>query len=152
MVGPGTNVSFALIDSLHPDFDRLVLHGVSNRAIDPEKKFVISGDLQDLVDPDQLAIVDFTTEIWDEEGEWDYKEFGEVLIRDGRFHIEADIDEPTVVDIYVEFVGDQFTHFGGVAVVEPKTTIEVTVAQIIHGFDDFTSDSKQHTTARRVHG
>ena len=105
VIGPGTNVSFALIDTLDPDVDRLVLHGISHRAIDPEKKFVISGDLQDIVDPDQIAIVDFTTEIWDEEGEWDYMEFGEVLISDGRFHIEADIDEPTVVDIYVEFVG-----------------------------------------------
>lgn len=144
LIGPGTNVSFALIDTLDPDFDRLVLHGVSNRAIDPQKKFVISGDLQDIVDLDQLAIVDFTTEIWDEEGEWDYKEFGEVLIRDGKFHIEADIDEPTVVDIYVEFVGDQFTHFGGVAVVEPKSTIEVTS---LRSSTDLmtTSDSKLHT-------
>ena len=143
-IGPGTNVSFALIDSLDPDVDRLVLHGVSNRAIDQEKKFVISGDLQDIVDPDQLAIVDFTTEIWDEEGEWDYKEFGEVLIRDGRFHIEADIDEPTIVDIYVEFVGDQFTHFGGVAVVEPGATIEV---KSLRSSTDLmtTSDSKLHT-------
>ena len=144
VIGPGTNVSFALIDTLDPDFDRLVLQGVSNRAIDPEKKFVISGDLQDIVGPDQLAIVDFTTEIWDEEGEWDYMEFGEVLIRDGRFHIEADIDEPTVVDIYVEFVGNHFTHFGGVAVVEPKTRIEVTS---LRSSTDLmtTSDSKLHT-------
>lgn len=126
MIGPGSNVSFALIDSSEPDLDRVVLYGVSNRATDPEKKFVISGDLQDIVGGDQLAIVDFTTEIWDEDGEWNSKEFGEVLIRDGRFHIEADVDEPTVVDIYVEIVGDQFTHFGSVAVVEPKSTVEVT--------------------------
>ena len=126
VIGPGSNVSFALIDSSDPDLDRLALYGVSNRATDPDKKFVISGDLQDIVDGDQLAIVDFTTEIWDEDGEWDSKEFGEVLIREGRFHIEADIDEPTVVDIYVEIVGDQFTHFGSAAVVEPKSTVEVT--------------------------
>ena len=144
MIGPGSNVSFALIDSLGSELDRLVLYGDSNRAIDPEKKFVISGDLQDIVDRYQLAIVDFTTEIWDEEGEYEVKEFGEVLIRDGRFHIEADIDEPTVVDIYVEFVGDQFTHFGGVAVVEPKTTIEVTS---LRSSTDLmtTSDARLHT-------
>lgn len=126
MIGPSSKVSFALIDSSVPDLDRVVLYGVSNRATNPEKKFVISGDLQDIVDGDQLAIVDFTTEIWDEDGEWDSEEFGEVLIRDGRFHVEADVDEPTVVDIYVEIVGDQFTHFGSTAVVEPKSTVEVT--------------------------
>lgn len=144
LIGPGSNISFALIDSLDNDLDRLVLYGVSNRAIDPEKKFVISGDLQDIVDGDQLAIIDLTTEIWDEEGEWDFKEFGEVLIRDGRFHFEADIDGPTVVDIYVEFIGDQFTHFGGVAVVEPNSTFKVIS---LRSSTDLmtTSDSRLHT-------
>ena len=48
MIGPGSNVSFALIDSSNSDLDRLVLYGVSNRALNPTKKFVISGDLQDI--------------------------------------------------------------------------------------------------------
>lgn len=144
MIGPGLNVSFALIDSLDPDLDRVVLYGVSNKANDPEKKFVISGDLQDIVDGDQLAIIDFTSEMWDEEGEYDFKDFGSVLLRDGSFHIEADVGEPTVVDIYVEFIGDQFTHFGGVAVVEPKSTIEVT--SLRSSTDLMTSsDSRLHT-------
>ena len=144
MIGPGSTVSFAMIDSSEPDLDRIVLYGVSNRATNPEKKFVISGDLQDIVDGDQLAIVDFTTEIWDEVGEWDSKVYGEVLIRDGRFHIEADVDEPTVVDIYIEIVGDQFTHFGSVAVVEPKSTVEVT--SLRSSTDLMTSsDSELHT-------
>ena len=144
MIGPGSNVSFAFLDSSDSDFDRLVLYGVSNRATDPEKKFVISGDLQDIVDRDQLAIIDLTSEIWDEEGERDFKEFGEVLIRDGSFLFEADIDEPTIVDIHVEFMGDQFTHYGGVAVVEPKSTIEVTSAR--SSTDLMTSsDSRLHT-------
>ncbi len=145
MIGPSSTVSFALIDSLDSSLDRLVLYGVSNMAIDPLKKFVISGDLQDIIDGDQLAIVDFTTEIWDEEGEWDYKEFGEVLIRDGSFHFEADIDAPTVVDIYVEFLGDQFTHFGGVAVVEPKSTIEVSSLRLSTDLMTM-SESKLHNT------
>ncbi|MCY3541465.1 MAG: TlpA disulfide reductase family protein [Gammaproteobacteria bacterium] len=145
LIGPGSNVSFALIDSLDSDLDRLMLYEVSNKAKNAEKKFVISGDLQDIVSDGQLAIIDFTAEIWDEEGEYDIKEFGEVLIRDGRFHIEADIDEPTVVDFYVEFIGDQFTHFGGVAVVEPKSTFEVT--SLRSSTDLMTSsDSRLHTT------
>lgn len=125
LIGPGSNVSFALIDSSDSDPDRLLLYGVSNKAMNPETKFVISGDLQDLVDGDQLAIIDLTTAIWDEEGAWDFKEFGEVLIRDGRFHFEADTEDPTVVDISVERIGDQFTHIYGVAVVEPKSAITV---------------------------
>ena len=144
MIGPGSTVSFALIDSSEPDLDRVVLYGDSNKATDPENKFVIAGNLQDIVASDQLAIVDFTTEIWDQDGEWDSKEYGEVLIRDGRFHIEADVDEPTVVDIYVEIVGDQFTHFGSVAVVEPKSTVEVT--SLRSSTDLMTSsDSELHT-------
>lgn len=126
IIGPDSKVSFALIDYLDSKLDRLVLYGVSNRAIDSERKFVISGDLKDIVDVDQLAIVDLSSEMWNDKGEYDTKDFGSVLLRDGSFHFEADIDDPTAVDISVELIGDRFTHIYGVAVVEPKSTIEVT--------------------------
>jgi hypothetical protein len=40
--------------------------------------------------------------------------------------IEAEIDEPTVVDIHVDALGDQTDHIYGVAIAERGNTIEVT--------------------------
>lgn len=127
LIGPGVTVSFALIDVLEPEPDRLVLYGTSERVKDPAKKFSISGDLEGLVQEEQLAIVEVTSESWDENGERLSENFGSVLLRDGSFQIEAEIEDPTVVDIFVELIGDSFAHITGVAVAEPNTSIEVNV-------------------------
>ena len=125
LIGPGVHISFALIDVLEPELDRLVLYGASNRELDPKSKFTIAGELQDIVKNDQLAIANFTSDSWNEKGDRETKNFGSVLLRDGSFKMEADIDEPTVVDIHVELLDDRFAHISGVAIVEPQTSIKV---------------------------
>ena len=129
LIGPGVTVSFALIDVLDSEPDRLILYGTSKRVKDPAKKFSISGDLEGLVKEEQLAIVELTSESWDVNGERLMENYGSVLLRDGRFQIEADIEDPKVVDIFVEVTGDPYAHITGVAVVQPNTSIEVTARE-----------------------
>ena len=127
LIGPGVTVSFALIDVLDPEPNRLILYGTSKRVKDPAKKFSISGDLEGLVQEEQLAIVEIASESWDENGVRLLQNFGSALVRDGNFQIEAEIEDPTVVDIFVELIGDPYAHITGVAVVEPNTSFEVDV-------------------------
>ena len=129
LIGPSVHVAFVLIDVLEPELDRLVLYGASKRAQDPMSKFTIAGELQDIVKSDQLAIVNFTSDSWNEKGDSETKNFGSVMLRNGSFQMEANIDEPTVVDIHVELLDDRFAHISGVAVVEPKTKIKVTTRE-----------------------
>ena len=125
LIGPGVHISFALIDVLEPELDRLVLYGASNRVQDPKSKFTIAGELQAIVKNDQLAIANFTSDSWNEKGDRETKNFGSVLLQNGSFQMEADVDEPTVVDIHVELLDDRFAHISGVAIVEPQTSITV---------------------------
>lgn len=129
LIGPNVTVSFALINVLDREMDRLVLYGTSKRVRDPAKKFSISGDLKGLVKEGQLAIVELTSESWDENGERMVENFGSVLVRYESFRIEAEIDEPTVIDIFVDIVEDPYSHITGVAVVEPNSAIEVTARE-----------------------
>lgn len=118
MLGPGAEVSFALIEYQDARSPRVALYGESRRATDPGKKFSISGDLS-AIDADlTTAVVSVSGPTWDEEGEESYTTFGSVMLRDGKFSIEADIDEPIVVGISLN-AGS--TYYSGQAVVEAKT-------------------------------
>ena len=141
LIGPGDQISLAVIDVLEPELDRLVLYGASNRGRYPKSKFTIAGELQDIVKNDQLAIANFTSDSWNEKGDRETKNFGSVLLRNGGFKMEADIDEPTVVDIHVELLNDRFAHISGVAIVEPHTNIKVSTRG--SSFDLLTSSKSE---------
>ena len=126
LIGPGKEISFALIDVMDPLPDRLVLYSESRRAKNSASKFTIAGKLDSIIDDGALAVAEVTTESWNEKGDPISKSFGSVLLVDRSFTIEAEIDEPTVVDIHVDLLGDQTDHISGVAVVEPGNTINVT--------------------------
>lgn len=126
LIGPGKDVSFALIDVVDPLPDRLVLYSESRRAKNSASKFTIAGKLDSIIDDGAFAIAEVTTESWNEKGETISMSLGSVLLVDRSFTIEAEIDEPTVVDIHVDLLGDQTDHISGVAVVEPGNTINVT--------------------------
>ncbi len=122
MLGPGAEVSFALIEYQDARSPRLALYGDSRRSTDPDKKFSISGDLS-AIDADlTTAVVSISGPTWDEEGKESYKTFGSVMLRDGKFSIEADVDEPVVVGINLN-AGS--TYYSGQAVVEAKTEFTV---------------------------
>ncbi len=126
LIGPGVEVSFAVIKFRDPLPDRLVHYAESRRATNSSRKFTISGNLDSMLDDSSLAVAEFTTPVWNEDGKPTVRNIGSVLLVDRSFMIEAEIDEPTVVDIHVDVLGDQTDHIYGVAVVEPGNMIEVT--------------------------
>lgn len=126
LIGPGLDVAFAVIKFTDPLPDRLVHYAESRRAMNSSRKFTISGNLDSMLDDGSLAVAEFTTPAWNEDGKPTVRSIGSVLLVDRSFMIEAEIDEPTVVDIHVDVLGDQTDHIYGVAVVEPGNMIEVT--------------------------
>ena len=123
MLGPGAEVSFALIEYQDARSPRLSLYGESRRSMDSGKKFSISGDLS-AIDADlTTAFVSVSGPTWDEEGKEVYITFGSAMLREGKFSIEADVNEPIVVEISLN-AGS--TYYSGQAVVESKTEFAVT--------------------------
>ncbi|MCY3540473.1 MAG: TlpA disulfide reductase family protein, partial [Gammaproteobacteria bacterium] len=127
LIEPGAQISFALIDLLGPEPDRMLLFGASNRAKDIAKKFTVSGQLDLIAEHGALAVVEVNGRLWNEDGELSPTNYGSVLVRDGSFIIEAEIDEPTSIDISVNLLSETsaLAHIYGVAVVEPKSVVEV---------------------------
>ncbi len=120
VISPRDVVSVAIVDYPEPvQRDRLALVGHSNLVSDPEKKFTVLGNLSS-VDQDLSA----TTASVVSYGGGTVSEFGTVLLDDGTFMIEGEVDEPTVVNIEIgtgEVGYGAFSH----AIVEPQTVISV---------------------------
>ena len=120
VIAPRDVLSVAVVDYPEPmQRDRLALVGHSNLVNDPEKKFTVIGNLSS-VDRDLTA----TTASVVSYGGGRVVEFGTVLLDDGTFLIEGEIDEPTVVNIEIgtgEVGYGAFSH----AIVEPQSVISV---------------------------
>ena len=147
VIGPDSLVSFALIDVSEPEPDRLLLFGASRNAIHPDRKFTISGELRSLIPEGAVAVAEVTSRSWNEKGESLTRVYGTAMLRDRSFVIEADINEPTVMDITVDILGRQYPdgHFSGVAVVEPISKVEV-IARGSSNDLQTTSESQLHST------
>lgn len=147
VIGPDSLVSFALIEVSEPEPDRLLLFGASRNAIHPDRKFTISGELQSIIPEGALAVAEVTSRSWNEKGESLTRVYGTAMLRDRSFVIEADINEPTVMDITVDILGRQYPdgHFSGVAVVEPISKVEV-IARGSSNDLQTTSESQLHST------
>lgn len=123
LLSPGSEVSFVLVDHLDPRPPQLSLYGEAKDVRDPTKRFSISGDLSSLDKDLSLGSVGVSGPGWDEDGEETFVSHGSVLLRDGRFLIESEIDEPTVLSLVVS-AGREY--YGNVRfVVEPNVNVEV---------------------------
>ena len=120
VVAPRDVVSVAIVDYPEPfQRDRLALVGSTSLVSDPQKKFTVLGNLSS-VEQDLSA----TTASVVSYGAGTVSEFGTVLLDDGTFLIEGEVDGPTVVNIEIgtgEVGYGAFSH----AIVEPQTVISV---------------------------
>lgn len=127
LVPDGEAVSFALFDyeAEYPS-DTLSLLGDSRRSQDESTKFTVTGDLSDGPKDLTYGTVRVGSQS-SEDGEMVMVTHGSVALKDGAFTIEADIDEPTVVNVYVQAY-DPSTSFykGAMAVVEPGSSVSLT--------------------------
>ena len=117
-------VKFALMDFWGEfPYDQLVLVESSHLSKDTSKKFTITADLSAVESDLSSAIATAWGVEFDEEGERQRLDLGNILLVDKKFVIEADIDEPTVITGYVSTGGDYYGMFSAVA--ESNSDIEV---------------------------
>ncbi len=101
LLSPGSTVSFALVDHLEPRSPQLILFGEARDVRDLAKQFTVTGDLSSMDKDLSLATVSVSGPGWDEDGKQSFVNHGSVLLRDGRFEIESEIDEPTVLSLSI---------------------------------------------------
>lgn len=123
VIAPEARISFMLIE--YPGSGASMdFFGASRRVIDPSKRFSVSGDLS-VVDGDlQRATIEVSSWEHDEVGEDVDFDFGKVLLENGKFLIEAEVDEPKFINVFVLLpaVGE-YTQFN--AIIEPGAEIEI---------------------------
>ncbi|MCY3883945.1 MAG: TlpA disulfide reductase family protein [Gammaproteobacteria bacterium] len=124
VIAPGEQVSFVLKENPAPYPAQIEMFGASRMAIDATRKFTIFGDLSSIELDLEGAIVDVQGGEYDQTGERISLNFGKVMLDNGKFIVEAEIDEPKVVNVLVLVMAErEYTQFH--AVVEPGSKIEV---------------------------
>ncbi len=128
VVPDGEDVSFVLFDreSDYPG-DSLALIGTSKRSQDPSSKFIVSGDLSGGPKDLTNSMVSVSSQS-SKDGEMIVLTHGSVAFKDGSFTIEADTDEPQLVNIYVSsYDPDPSKNFfqSTTAVVEPGSAVNL---------------------------
>lgn len=127
VIAPKTEISFLVHEYPEFDFASMNLLGVSRKAMDPHNKFSISGDLSSIDADFERATIRATAWEYDNRGERITLNYGIVLLDNGKFVIEADVDEPKVVNILVIVpTSQEQTQFK--VIIEPEAAIEI-VAQ-----------------------
>lgn len=121
----GEKISFALLDRIANDSDELLLVGTYRNVKNQDKEFSVSG-IYDLTDgekaPGYLSAA-LTSFDYLENGTPVQIEFAEVLLEDGRYLIEAEVDEPRACNLRV-YRGAEFV-WSTALVIEPKAKIEI---------------------------
>lgn len=122
-VEPGESVTIAVIDSFHPLIDDTIAHvGTLSNVQDPSKKFSLAADLKassfDFLD----AIAILQTSFWDEQGERQASTISTVVVQDGRFHVDTEIEDPFILSVRI--LGPLF-FFGTDVIADAGTTIRL---------------------------
>ena len=124
VLAPDTELSFVINEYPAPYPPQIEWYGASRMARDPDQKFSIFGDLSSIGLDLEGTIVEASSWEYDANGEMLDLDFGRVVLDDGKFVIEAEVDEPKNVNVLVLVVAArEHTQFH--AVVEPGAEIEV---------------------------
>ena len=124
VVAPNDVLEFVLVARTVPmPIGRLMTLGRSSQVLDSDRKFLISGDFSDM----EQELTSFTASavaIGQFQGDqFTFSDFGTVLMQDGRFELEAEISEPTVVRVMIQ--ADPAYYAMANAIVEPGAEISV---------------------------
>lgn len=120
----GEEISFAFLDFQSFPPDRLAFVGYSPRVKNPRKKFTISGDFSSIGKDLTLANVRVTGWGYDENGKQKAIGSGDMLLKDGQFLFEGEIEETDLVNIYIQG-HDPYFRTQTQAVVERGSVISV---------------------------
>ena len=125
LIAPGADIKFVVLDhweSYRPD--QLAMVGSSRMSKDASKKFSISGDFSSADEDLSHVVVSASAMTYDDDGETQYVDLGEVMLVNDTFRFEADIDEPTRVSLYAGPSGSWYASTMFI-LVEPQTDITV---------------------------
>ena len=119
LISPGSTVSFVLMEN-HAHVELL---GASRDSRDPSSKFTISGDFSHMANDFEGAFVRVRAGEYTATGERVSLIFGRLVPEDGKFLIEADVDEPRIVNILILSLGGATGQTR--AIVEPGAKIKI---------------------------
>ena len=99
---PNSKNKFQVLDNVSTQ--EVYLKGSDHRSTDPERKFTFSGDLKQFYDYDpELTHVSVYGRSYELDGSpTKYTKFGPVLLENGKFSIEGDLDKPTLFSMWIE--------------------------------------------------
>lgn len=123
----GSDVRLVYVDHPGPR-DEFLVFGSSNQVLNSENKFSVTGDLS-FIENDSLHTT--SAFVWatfvNSEGQRQGKQWGPVLVEDGSFVIEGDVDRPITATLYLR---NQSSFFNATAriILEPQG--EFTVAKL----------------------
>ena len=81
----------------------IYLKGTDHRSTNPERKFTLSGDLKEFGDyHPELTMVRVYGRTYELDGSTEYKSYGPVLVDNGKFSFEGDLNKPTLFSIWIE--------------------------------------------------
>ncbi|MXZ54549.1 MAG: AhpC/TSA family protein [Gammaproteobacteria bacterium] len=116
VISPDVSISFVVIENIA----QMKLLGVSRSVKNHSNKFTISGDLSSIDGDLEGAIVLIQSSEYDYTGERKKLNFGSVMLDEGKFSIEAEVQEPRIVNILI--IGN-LGHTQTKAVIEPNAEI-----------------------------
>ncbi len=123
----GSDVRLVYVDHPGPR-DEFLVFGSSNQVLNSENKFAVTGDLS-FIENDSLHTT--SAFVWatfvNSEGQRQGKQWGPVLVEDGSFVIEGDIDRPLTATLYLRNQSS-FLNTTARIILEPQG--ELTVAKL----------------------
>ena len=101
LLQPNSKTEFKFLDNV--DSQEVYLKGSDHRSTDPERKFTFSGDLKQFRDyHPELTMVRVYGRTYELDGSTQYTSYGPVLLDNGEFSIEGDLDKPTLFSMWIE--------------------------------------------------
>lgn len=98
---PNSKNKFQVLDNANTL--EVYLKGSDHRSTDPERKFTLSGDLKQFEYDPELTQVRVYGRSYELDGSsTKYTQFGPVLLENGKFSIEGDLDKPTLFSMWIE--------------------------------------------------
>ena len=122
-VEPGESVTIAVIDSIDQTIDDTIAHvGTLSNVQESSKKFSLSADLNasnfDFLD----AMAILQTRFWNERGELEFSTISTVVVQDGRFNFDTEIEDPVILSVGI--VGPNF-YLGSDVIADAGATIRL---------------------------
>ncbi|MXZ54767.1 MAG: TlpA family protein disulfide reductase [Gammaproteobacteria bacterium] len=103
LLQPNSRNEFKVLDNM--ESQEVYLKGSDHRSTEPERKFTFSGDLKQFRKRDyhpELTMVRVYGRTYELDGSTEYTSYGPVLVENGKFSIEGDLDKPTLFSMWIE--------------------------------------------------